>query len=86
MERPRRLLAQQHTKHNQLEQTELRVRLDIAQTEKRLEMPDSTAQTERRRKTLMVWQARLPRLAQQRATSEHAIAHHQEYLDALATK
>jgi hypothetical protein len=84
MERPRRLLAQQHTKHTQLEQTELRVRLDIAQAEKRLKMPDSTAQTERRRKTLTAWQARLPRLAQQRTTCEHAIAHHQEYLNELA--
>ncbi len=83
MERPRRLLAQQHTKQSQLEQTELRVRLGTAQTEKLLKKPDSTAQTERRRKALMVWQARLPRLAKQRTTSQHAIVHHQEYLDEL---
>jgi hypothetical protein len=41
MERPRRLLAQQQTKQSQLEQTELRVRLDIAQTEKMRKKPDS---------------------------------------------
>jgi len=84
MERPRRLLAQQQTKHHQIEQTELRVRLDMAQTEKMLKTPNSTAQTERRRKRLTAGQTRLPRLAQQRTTSEHAIAHHQEYLDELA--
>ena len=84
MERPRRLLAQQQAKQSQLEQTDLRVRLEIAQTEKMLKTPDSTAQTERRRKRLTAWQARLPRLAKQRTASEHAIVHHQEYLDELA--
>jgi hypothetical protein len=83
-ERPRRLLAQQQTQQSQLEQTELRVRLEIAQTEKRLKTPDSTAPTERRRKALTAWQARLPRLVKQRTTSQHAIVHHQEYLDELA--
>lgn len=84
MERPQRLLAQQQTKQSQLEQTELRVRLDIAQTENLLKKPDSTAQTERRRKVLTAWQARLPRLVKQRASATRAIAYHQAYLDELA--
>jgi hypothetical protein len=86
MERPRRLLAQQQTKRTHLQQTELHVRLDIAQTDKLLKSPAFTALSERRRNRLTVWHARLPQLAKRLAACERIIAYHQSYLSELSTR
>lgn len=83
MERPRRLLSQQQTKQAQLQQTELRVRIQIAQAEQVQKSLVFTARSERLVQRLPSWQARLPRLAKQLAHCERAITHHQTYLDEL---
>jgi len=83
MERPRRLLTQQEKRRTQLQQTELRVHVQIAQAEQSLKKPVITARLERLQKHLKTWHARLPRLTQQQLTCERAIVHHQTYLDEL---
>jgi hypothetical protein len=83
MERPQRLLSQQQTKRAQLQQTELRLQLQIAQAEQAQKSPVFTARAERLVQRLPGWQARLPRLARQLANCERAILHHQTYLDEL---
>lgn len=84
MERPQRLLSQQQTKRAQLQRTELRLRIQIAQAEQVQKSPVFTARSERFVQRLPGWRARLPRLAQQLAHCERAIPHHQTYLDELA--
>ena len=84
MERPRRLLAQQQAKQTRLQQTELRVRLQIAQAEQGQKSPVFTAQSARLRQRRPSWQARLLRVAKQLADCERAITHHQSYLNQLA--
>jgi hypothetical protein len=83
MERPQRLLSQQQVKRRELEQTELRLRLQIAQAEQLQKTPVLTARSERLVARLPRWQARLPRLARQVANCERAMAHHQTYLAEL---
>ncbi len=83
MERPHRLLAQQQTKWAHLQQTELQVRVRIAQAEETLKKPEKTARSERLRGRFAAWQARLPRLAKQRLDCERAMAHHETYLSEL---
>jgi hypothetical protein len=83
-ERPRRLLAQQQTRRVHLQQTELRVRVKIAQAEQLLKKPVFTVRSERLRKQLKAWQARLPRIEKQQTDRERAVAHHQTYLKDLA--
>lgn len=84
MERPRRLLAHQEQHHTQLQQTDLRIRVQIADAERSLKKPVFTVRSERLQKQLETWQARLPRLAQQQTACERAIAYHQTYLKDLA--
>lgn len=86
MERPRRLLVQQETKRTTLRETELRVRVNIAQAEETLKKGVKTARAERLRGRLQAWQARLPRLAQQLSDCERAITHHQTYLNDLTNR
>jgi hypothetical protein len=86
MERPRRLLAQQEAKRTQLCQTELRVRVQIAQAEETLKKPVFTVRSERLRKRWQAWQARLPRLEKQLTNCESACTHHQTYLNELTTR
>jgi hypothetical protein len=86
MERPRRLLAQQETQRTHLRETELGMRVNIAQAEAALKKGTKTACSERRRKRLQAWQTRLPRLAQQLSDCERAIAHHQTYLQELTVR
>jgi hypothetical protein len=83
MERPRRLLSQQQAKRTELQQLELRFRIQIAQAEQIQKHPILTARSERLLARVPPWQARLPRLAQQLARCEQAMAHHQTYLDEL---
>lgn len=83
MERPRRLLSQQQAKRAQLQQTELRLRWQIAQAEQVQKSPVFTARSERLIQRLPGWRARLSRLAKQLATCERTITHHQTYLDEL---
>lgn len=83
MERPRRLLAQQEQHRTHLQQTELRVRVQIANADQLLKKPVFTARGERLKKQLKTWQARLPRLAQQHTDCERALVHHQTYWNAL---
>jgi hypothetical protein len=86
MERPRRLLAQQETKRTTLRETELHVRVNIAQAEATLKKGTKTARSERLRGRLQAWQARLPRLAKQLSDCERAITHHQTYLHELTAR
>jgi hypothetical protein len=86
MERPRRLLAQQETQRTHLCETELCVRVNIAQAEATWKKGVKTARSERLRKRLQAWQTRLPRLAQQLSDCERAITHHQTYLKELTTR
>ena len=83
MERPRRLLARQEQRRAQLHQTELHLRVQIANAEQALKKPVFTARLERLKKQLPAWQARLPRVAQQQTNCERAIVHHQTYLNEL---
>jgi hypothetical protein len=85
-QRPHRLLAQQQTKLANLQQTELQVRVHIAQAEEALKKPEKTARSERRRGRLAAWQTRLPRLARQVSDCKRAIAHHETYLDELTAR
>ena len=86
MERPHRLLAQQEIRRAHLHETEVRVRVNIAQAEATLKQGAKTARSERLRKHLQAWQARLPRLAKQLSDCERAITHHQTYLKELAAR
>jgi hypothetical protein len=86
MERPRRLLAQQETQRTALQETELHVRVNIAQAEETLKKGATTARSERRRERLPAWQARLPRLAKQVSDCERAIPHHHTYLQELTAR
>ncbi len=86
MERPRRLLSQQQSKRTDLQRSELRLRVQIAQVEQIQKTPVLTAQSERLAARLPGWHARLPRLAQQLASCERAITQHQTYLDELARR
>ena len=83
MERPRRLVSQQQTKRMQLQRTELRVCVQIAQAEHAQKSPVFTARSKRLVQRLPSWQARLPRLVKQLANCARAIAHHQTYLGEL---
>jgi hypothetical protein len=85
-ERPRRLLAQQQSKLADWQQTELQVRLNIAQATETLKKAGKTVHSERLQKRLAAWQARLLRLAQQLLRCERTIAHHQTYLDELTNR
>ena len=85
-ERPQRLWAQQQTKRANLQQTELQVRVHIAQAEETQKKPGKTAYSERRRGQLATWQARLPRLARQVSECERALANHETYLNELTTR
>jgi hypothetical protein len=81
--RPQRLLAQHQVKHAQLQATQMRLRLQlahVAQVQKRAISPSEKARLTQR---AAGWQARLPRLAQQVANCERAIAHHQAALRQL---
>ncbi len=86
MERPRRLLTQQEIKRAHLCETELRVRVNIAQAEETLKKGTKTARSERLRGHLQAWQARLPRLTKQLSDCERAITHHQAYLQDLTAR
>ena len=86
MERPRRLLAQQETKHTRLRETAVQVRVNIAQAAATLKKGVKTARSERLRKRVQAWQARLPRLAKQVSDCERAITHHQTYLQELTVR
>jgi hypothetical protein len=86
MERPRRLLAQQEKHRAQRQQTELRLRIQIANAEQTLKKPVFTARLKRLKKQLPAWQARLPRLAQQQTDGERVIVYHQTYLNELTQR
>ncbi|MCL4489649.1 MAG: hypothetical protein M1570_16210 [Chloroflexi bacterium] len=86
MERPRRLLTQQQTQLADLHQTEVRVRVNIAQAEEVLKKAGKTARSERLRKRSKSWSTRLPRLAKQVSDCERAIQYHQSYLAELTTR
>jgi len=82
-QRPRRLLDQQQTNRTKLQQTSARLREQIWQSEQVRKQPISQAQSARLSQRLASWRARLPRLEQQLATGERAIAYHQTYLNEL---
>ena len=86
MERPHRLRAQQHIQRTHLQQTELQVRLHIAQAEETLKRAGKTARSERLRAQLKAWQARLPRLAQQVSGGQRIVTLHETYLSELTTR
>lgn len=74
--RPQRLLDQQQAKQQQLQQTQLRLQVQIAQAAQAMKKPISTAKKKRLRAHVQKWQHRLPRLAQQLATCERVLARH----------
>lgn len=78
--RPQRLLTQQQTKHAHLQATQTRLHLQIAQAAQAQKRAISPSEQARLTQRAAGWQARLPRLAQQMANCERAIAHHQTVL------
>jgi hypothetical protein len=84
LQRPQRLLAQQHTKQLQLQQTHGRLREQIWQASQAQKMPISASESSRVAKCRQAWQARLPRLEKQLAASIRISAEHQAALDARA--
>jgi hypothetical protein len=74
--RPQRLLDQQQTKQQQLQQTQLRLHVQIVQAAQAMRKPISMAKKKRLQAAVQKWQQRLPRLAQQLATSERTLARH----------
>lgn len=81
--RPERLLKQQEAKRTQLQATQLRLQLQIAQAaqvQKRAISPSENARLTRR---MHGWQTRLVRLADQIATCERVMAQHQTTLRQL---
>lgn len=86
MERPRRLLAERQTQYAHLQQTELQVRVNIAQAAETLKKPVKTVRSEHLRVRVEAWQARLPRLAQQVSECERAMTYHETYLNELTTR
>jgi len=81
--RPQRLLAQQQAKQTQLQATQLRLRELLFQAAQTQKTPISPSELARLTKRTQGWQARLPRLEQQVATSVRTIARHQADLNQL---
>jgi hypothetical protein len=81
--RPQRLLAQQQTKHAHLQATQLRLQVQLAQAAQSPKRSISPSERARVTQRAAGWQARLPRLAQQIANCERAIAQHQAALRQL---
>ncbi len=84
--RPQRLLQQQQTKQQHLQQTTLRLQVQLAQAEQALKQPISKAQTARWQRQIQKWQRRLPRLTHQRVACEQVITHHQATLAQLTAE
>ncbi|MGB8647800.1 MAG: hypothetical protein WCF84_21380, partial [Anaerolineae bacterium] len=84
--RPQRLWEQQQAKQFKLQQTQVRVQVQIAQAEQILKQPISSAKTAHLQEQIRKWQARLPHIAQQLATSAQVLARHQATLAPLAAE
>jgi hypothetical protein len=83
LQRPQRLLAQQHSRQLQLQQTRDRLRAQIWQASQSEKTPISASESSRVAKRRQAWQARLPRLEKQLAVCERVSAQPQAALDAL---
>lgn len=84
LQRPQRLLAQQQTKQLRLQQTHERLRAQIWQASQSQKTPMAASEAARVAKRRQAWQARLPRLEKQLATTVRVSAEHQAALAALA--
>ncbi len=83
---PQRLLQQQQTQQQHLQQTTLRLQVHLAQAAQALKKPISAAKKAQLQQQVEKWQHRLPRLAQQLTTCEQVLAHHQATLTQLTAE
>jgi hypothetical protein len=84
--RPQHLFEQQQAKQDKLQETELRLHVQIAQAEQALKKPISTAKTAHLQQQVQKWRARLPHLTQQLTACAQVLARHQATLIRLATE
>ncbi len=84
--RPQRLLRRQQIKQQHLQQTLLRLQVQLAQAEQALKKPISTAKKVRWRQQVQKWRQRLLRLTQQLAACQQVLARHQATLTQLSAQ